>query len=62
MMPAQLKVTTMDPKTRSMARISLPRAEESVVDLVEALMGKKPELRYRFIQENAEFAAEDLDV
>ena len=62
MMPAQLKETTMDPKTRSMARISLPRAEESVIDLVEALMGKKPELRFRFIQENAEFAAEDLDV
>jgi len=62
MMPAQLKETTMDPKTRSMARISLPRAEETVVDLVEALMGKKPELRFRFIQENAEFAADDLDV
>jgi topoisomerase-4 subunit B len=45
-----------------MARVSLPRAEESVVDLVESLMGKKPELRYRFIQENAEFAVEDLDV
>jgi topoisomerase IV subunit B len=62
MMPAQLKETTMDPKTRSMARISLPRAEETVVDLVEALMGKKPELRFRFIQENAEFAADDIDV
>jgi topoisomerase-4 subunit B len=45
-----------------MARVSLPRAEETVVDLVEALMGKKPELRYRFIQENAEFATADLDV
>jgi topoisomerase-4 subunit B len=62
MMPAQLKETTMDPKTRSLARISLPRAEETAQALVEALMGKKPELRYRFIQENAEFAAEDLDV
>jgi topoisomerase-4 subunit B len=62
MMPAQLKETTMDPKTRSMARISLPRAEEVVETLVEALMGRKPELRFRFIQENAEFAAEDLDV
>ncbi|HEX3408541.1 MAG TPA: DNA topoisomerase IV subunit B, partial [Caulobacteraceae bacterium] len=30
MMPAQLKETTMDPKTRSLARISLPRAEETV--------------------------------
>jgi topoisomerase-4 subunit B len=62
MMPAQLKETTMDPKTRSLARISLPRAEEVVAELVEALMGRKPELRFRFIQENAEFAAEDLDV
>jgi topoisomerase-4 subunit B len=62
MMPAQLKETTMDPKTRSLARISLPRAEETVASLVETLMGRKPEGRFRFIQENAEFAAEDLDV
>jgi len=62
MMPAQLKVTTMDPKTRSMARVSLPRAEEPVEALVEDLMGRKPEPRFRFITENAEFAGEDLDV
>jgi topoisomerase-4 subunit B len=62
MMPAQLKETTMDPATRTMARITLPRSEEQVEDLVEALMGRKPELRFRFIQENAEFAAADLDV
>jgi topoisomerase IV subunit B len=62
MMPAQLKVTTMDPKTRSLARISLPRAEELVEALVEDLMGRKPESRFRFITENAEFAVEDLDV
>ena len=36
--------------------------EEQVADLVEALMGRKPELRFRFIQENAEFATADLDV
>jgi len=52
----------MDPKTRSMARISLPRAEELVEALVEDLMGRKPEPRFRFITENAEFAGEDLDV
>jgi len=62
MMPAQLKETTMDPGTRTLARVTLPRAEESVEDLVEALMGRKPELRFRFIQENAEFAVADLDV
>jgi topoisomerase IV subunit B len=62
MMPGQLKETTMDPGTRTLARVTLPRAEETVEDLVEALMGRKPELRFRFIQENAEFAAADLDV
>ena len=62
MMPAQLKETTMDPALRTLARVTLPRAEEAVEDLVEALMGRKPELRFRFIQENAEFAVADLDV
>jgi topoisomerase-4 subunit B len=62
MMPAQLKATTMDPATRTLARVTLPRAEEPVEALVETLMGRKPELRFRFIQENAPFAAEDLDV
>jgi topoisomerase-4 subunit B len=52
----------MDPATRTLARITLPRSEEQVADLVEALMGRKPELRFRFIQENAEFAAADLDI
>ena len=62
MMPAQLKETTMNPATRTLARVTLPRSEEAVASLVETLMGRKPELRFRFIQENAEFAAEDLDV
>jgi topoisomerase-4 subunit B len=62
MMPAQLKETTMDPSKRTLARVTLPRVEESVEELVEALMGRKPELRFRFIQENAEFATGDLDV
>ncbi|MDO8381288.1 DNA topoisomerase IV subunit B [Phenylobacterium sp.] len=61
MMPAQLKETTMDPKKRILARVTLPRSEEAVEDLVEALMGRKPESRFRFIQENAEFATADLD-
>jgi len=62
MMPAQLKETTMDPATRTLARVTLPRAEEVVEDLVERLMGRKPEARFQFIQENAEFAAADLDI
>jgi topoisomerase-4 subunit B len=62
MMPAQLKETTMDPRTRTLAKISLPRSEEAVDDLVETLMGRKPELRFKFIQEHAEFAAADIDL
>jgi topoisomerase-4 subunit B len=62
MMPAQLKETTMDPRTRTLARITLPHAENVAEELVETLMGRKPELRYRFIQENAEFAAADVDL
>jgi topoisomerase-4 subunit B len=62
MMPAQLKETTMNPATRTLARVTLPRSEEAVASLVETLMGRKPELRFRFIQENAEFAADDLDL
>ncbi|HEX8233604.1 MAG TPA: DNA topoisomerase IV subunit B [Caulobacteraceae bacterium] len=62
MMPAQLKETTMDPATRTLARVTLPRAEETVEHLVETLMGRRPELRFRYIQENAEFVAEELDV
>jgi len=62
MMPAQLKETTMDPKSRTLARVTLPRAEEPVEDLVERLMGRKPEARFQFIQENAEFAVGDLDI
>jgi topoisomerase-4 subunit B len=62
MMPAQLKETTMSPLSRTLARVTLPRAEEAVEALVETLMGRKPELRFRFIQENASFATADLDV
>jgi topoisomerase IV subunit B len=62
MMPAQLKETTMDPDKRTLARVTLPRSEEAVEDLVETLMGRKAELRFRFIQENAEFAVDDIDV
>jgi topoisomerase-4 subunit B len=65
MMPAQLKETTMDPAKRTLARVTLPTDEDAAVDvdsLVETLMGRKPELRFRYIQENAVFATEDLDV
>jgi topoisomerase-4 subunit B len=38
------------------------RAEgERTADLIESLMGRKPELRFQYIQENAKFVR-DLDV
>jgi topoisomerase-4 subunit B len=52
----------MDPKKRTLARVTLPESEEEIEALVETLMGRKPELRFRFIQDNAQFATEDLDV
>jgi topoisomerase-4 subunit B len=56
MNPQQLRETTMDPKTRGMIRITLPQEFEEragVRDLVDRLMGKNPEHRFAFIQENA---------
>ncbi len=57
-----LKETTMDPKTRKLIRVTIDEDEPGETgDLVERLMGKKPELRYQYIQENARFV-EELDV
>ena len=62
MMASQLKETTMDPKKRTLARVELPGDESEIDDLVERLMGKKAEARYQFIQENARFVVDELDV
>jgi topoisomerase IV subunit B len=62
MMPAQLKVTTMNPATRTLARLVIPEGDlPTVNELVETLMGRKPELRFKWLQENARYA-EELDV
>jgi len=62
MMPNQLKETTMSPKTRRLIRVDLPpKTEEGLEDtektktLVYDLMGKKPEFRFKFITEHAQF-------
>jgi topoisomerase IV subunit B len=62
MMASQLKDTTMNPRTRTLARVSVPADDEDLDDLVERLMGKKAEARFRFIQDNARFMKEELDV
>jgi len=57
-----LKDTTMDPASRKLIRVSIDEdAPGETGDLVERLMGKKPELRFQYIQENARFV-EELDV
>jgi topoisomerase-4 subunit B len=58
----QLKETTMDPTKRTLLRVEIADGDKVVVsDAVSALMGSKPEARYRFIQERAAFAR-DLDI
>ena len=57
-----LKETTMDPKVRKLIRVTIDEDEPGeTADLVERLMGKKPEMRFQYIQENARFV-EDVDV
>ncbi|NVO15082.1 MAG: DNA topoisomerase IV subunit B [Rhodoplanes sp.] len=61
MMPAQLKETTMDRKSRTLLRVMLltdDRAETA--SAVERLMGTKAETRFAFIQERAEFASDEM--
>ena len=69
-MPAsQLRETTMDRGKRILLRVMVPdryadgeRAEaRETSKLVESLMGRKPELRFAFIQEHAKLA-QNLDV
>ncbi|WP_068083198.1 DNA topoisomerase IV subunit B [Polycladidibacter stylochi] len=62
MLPAQLKETTMNPANRTLLQVVIGAgAEETTRLCVEQLMGNKPESRFAFIQENAEFAS-DLNI
>ena len=69
MPPSQLKETTMAPEKRLLLRVLIPdpRREEDqhesqmTAELVEQLMGSKPELRFQYIQEHAKFV-DDLDI
>ena len=69
MPPHQIKETTMDPASRQLLRVVIPagRTEEEheeakeTARLVDSLMGKRPELRFQFIQERAQFVV-DLDI
>jgi topoisomerase-4 subunit B len=62
MPPHVLKETTMDPSKRTLLRIvAAPEDRAATSTMVESLMGKRPELRFQFIQENAG-TVEELDI
>ncbi|AHC73665.1 DNA topoisomerase IV, B subunit [Candidatus Endolissoclinum faulkneri L5] len=75
MQPAQLKETTMDPRSRQLIRIRIPPNSDSELiiepelnsenvrtrHMVETLMGKKAYKRMDFIQSNAQFVL-NLDI
>jgi topoisomerase-4 subunit B len=71
MPPGQLRDTTMAPDKRKLLKVALTdgagepavglEARRSSEDLVDRLMGKRPETRLAFIQENARFA-DNLDI
>ena len=64
-MPAdQLKTTTMHPDKRKLLNININQGKKELKEtenLFEALMGKKAEYRFKFIQENANFT-DQIDI
>jgi topoisomerase-4 subunit B len=62
MPPSQLRETTMDPAKRTLLKVvARPEERAQTNELVESLMGRRPELRFAFIQERAR-TVEELDV
>ncbi len=65
MAPTQLRETTMDPKRRTLLRVTLPEGAEriAVSGLVDRLMGRAPEHRFAFITSHAtDVRADAIDV
>ncbi|HJD56755.1 MULTISPECIES: DNA topoisomerase IV subunit B [unclassified Candidatus Tisiphia] len=52
MMPAQLKETTMNPKNRTILKVTIDDFD-NIAKIVDDLMGKKPEKRFQFIYNQA---------
>jgi len=64
MPPPALRETTMDPARRTLLKVvAAPEDRAATSELVENLMGRKPELRFQFIQEHARMVEEqELDL
>ena len=64
MPPADLKRTTMDPAHRTLLRVEAHKETMPETNaLVDSLMGRRPELRFAFIQERARsVATAELDI
>ncbi|MET0653810.1 MAG: DNA topoisomerase IV subunit B [Hyphomicrobiaceae bacterium] len=59
---SQLKETTMNMAKRNLLKVMIDKDDKvAITEAVNALMGSKPEARFRFIQERAAFA-KDLDI
>ncbi len=59
MPPSLLKETTMDPRRRVLLRVIAPPEQRArTAEVVESLMGRRPELRFQFLQEHAGEVAE----
>ena len=62
MPPMALKETTMDPGKRTLLKVlAAPEDRATTNTLVESLMGRRPELRFQFIQDRAR-TVEEVDV
>ena len=61
MLPNQLKETTMNSETRALYRVVLDEDnQDDAAEKIDSLMGKKPELRFKFIQEQPYFSSKQL--
>ena len=63
-MPASdLKYTTMSPEHRILLQVQAPPENTEIIDdIVERLMGRRPETRFQFIKERASsVSSDDLD-
>jgi topoisomerase-4 subunit B len=61
MTPAQLKETTMVPGKRTLLRVIIDEeTQQFCAQRVDELMGKKPELRFKFISEQTQLLGDNL--